>query len=254
MIDKPSDVGAIDLPSEENPLDPEAGSEEGGEEKPSEEGEGKGEGGQAPQPVKIGEKEYTPEQLADLVKKGQDYDSLLPDYTRKSQRLADIDKGQKGEPEPAEEKPPYHDPNWVPKSYKELAEAIKMAEERGEQKAIAHLQKMDANKAEAVKLVDDFVEGVKAKDSEFDDKDFYDFVAKHKLPANSINDLQAAYSVYAEVRTTEAKIPKGEKGRKDFVSKPGGGKGTPYSASDKEIRGSGSVFDAAMDAFHRLKK
>lgn len=225
----------------------------GGE--PSGEGiEDKGEGGEAPQPVKIGEKEYTPEQLAELVKKGQDYDSLLPDYTRKSQRLADIDKGQGGKPKEPEEKPFYEKEGWEPKNYAELQRAIISAREGGKQEALKALQNMEDTRAEAVKQVDDFIVGVREKDGEFDDKDFYDYIARHNLPANSINDLQSAYSAYKEVRVAGAKAPKGDKDRKDSVSGPSGGKGTPYSASNKFIRESGSAFDAAMDAFHKLKK
>ena len=216
--------------------------------------EDKGKGEEASQPVKIGDKEYTPEKLAELVKKSDDYDSLLPDYTRKSQRLADIDKGQEGKPDKLEEKPFYEKEGWVPKDYGELQRAIISARDGGKQEALKALQNLETTRTEAVKQVDDFVTGVKEKDSEFDDNDFYDYIARHNLPANSINYLKAAYSVYKEVRTAEAKAPKGDKVRKDSVSGPSGGKGTPYSASDKFIRGSGSAFDAAMDAFHKLKK
>ena len=237
--------GSLENEKEEN---------EGGE--PSEEGsEGEGEGGQASQPIKIGDKEYTPEQLTEIVKKGQDYDSLLPDYTRKSQKLAEFeDKGQEGKPKQPEEKPFYEKEGWIPKSYPELQKAIISAREGGKQEALKHLEQMEIGKAEAIKQVDDFIGSVKEKDSEFDDKDFYDFVAKHKLPANSINDLKAAYSVYTEVRTGRTKIPKEDKTRNDSVSGPSGGKGTSYTVPYKSIRKSGSVHEAAMDAYDKIKK
>ena len=235
---------------QDNPLDEDTGEE------PSEEGdEDKGEGGETPQTVKVGDKEYTLDQLAELEKKGRDYDALLPDYTRKSQRLADIDKGQEGEQKPPEEKPPYHDPNWVPKSYQELAQAIKMAEERGEKKALEALQSMVTQRAEAKQQVDEFVEKMKAKDSVFDEQDYFDYIARHSLTITSAKDLDAAYSAYKEARDIGGAPQKGApKARKDSVSAPGAGKGTPFAVPDKEIRQSGSIFEAAMDAFHKLKK
>jgi len=51
-------------------------------------------------------------------------DNFLPEFTRKSQRLAELEK-----PAPAPETPksPYADPEYIPQSYEEI---IKAAEER----------------------------------------------------------------------------------------------------------------------------
>lgn len=68
----------------------------------------------APQGVKVGEQEYTSDQLTELVNKGKtvkeweqskpgyNLDSLYADYTRKSQKLAELERNQ-GEPESGSE-------------------------------------------------------------------------------------------------------------------------------------------------------
>ena len=56
-----------------------------------------------PQPIKVGDKEYTPDQLMEIEKKATHYEALLPDYTRKSQRLSELEKqpvDNKPEPPP----------------------------------------------------------------------------------------------------------------------------------------------------------
>lgn len=248
----PEDIDDLDLDSDQdNPLEPEPEGEE-----PSDEGEeGEGEGGQASQTIKVGDKEYTPDQLLEIEKKSRDYDALLPDYTRKSQRLAEIDSKGQEKPEQPEEEPSYYDPNWVPKDYKELAQAIRTAEDRGEKRALAVLQGMETQRAEAKQQVDDFVEKMKDKDSVFDEQDYFDYIARHSLTINSLKDLDSAYSAYKEVRDAGGAPKKGElKVRKDSVSAPGAGKGTLYSVSDQQIRKSGSIYEAAMDAYNKLKK
>ena len=46
-----------------------------------------------PTTVKIGDVEYTPEQLTDFVKKAGQFDQLQPEYTKVTQKLADVKKG-----------------------------------------------------------------------------------------------------------------------------------------------------------------
>jgi len=50
-----------------------------------------GDGAAEPKAIKIGDIELSPEELLAVVKKSRDYDSLLPDYTRKTQRLSQLE-------------------------------------------------------------------------------------------------------------------------------------------------------------------
>jgi len=46
----------------------------------------------APQEIEIEGRKYTVDELKELIQKARNYDHLLPDYTRKSQRLAELEK------------------------------------------------------------------------------------------------------------------------------------------------------------------
>lgn len=43
-------------------------------------------------PIKLGEKEYTPEQLQEAITKAEAYAKLEPEFTRKSQKLSELEK------------------------------------------------------------------------------------------------------------------------------------------------------------------
>src|SRR3990167_2050666 len=173
-----------------------------GDGNPGEEGQGDEGQGESQQSIKIGEQEYTPEQLNEIVKKSTDYDSLLPEFTRRSQRLSELENNNNKPNEPKEEDPPYYDPNWQPKTYAELANAIKMAEDRGETRALQKLQQMESQKTEARQQLDNFISGVKTKDKGFNEDDFYGFATKHKFPISTINDLEAVYSAYSDLQNS----------------------------------------------------
>lgn len=54
--------------------------------------ENQGGGEETPQMIKVGENEYSPEDLQGLVEKANRYDPLEKDYTKKSQRLSQLEK------------------------------------------------------------------------------------------------------------------------------------------------------------------
>ena len=105
--------------SEDNPLEEHPVEQEGGEQSDD---KGKED---ASQPVKIGEKEYTPEQIAEIEKKASGYDTLLPDYTRKSQKLAEFEKGQPEQTSP--EEPFYRKEGWQPNILAQRGDAVLFA-------------------------------------------------------------------------------------------------------------------------------
>ena len=78
--------GSVETGGGDPPADQEPGSVDPGE----------GGGGEpSPQPVKIGDKEYTPEELKGLLEKAGQYDSLQPEYTKVTQKLADVEREEK---------------------------------------------------------------------------------------------------------------------------------------------------------------
>jgi len=64
-------------------------------------------------------------------------DNFLPDYTKKSQTLAEIEKSKQTNQTP--EQKPYQDPNWTPKDWPELIEVAKQ-EIKGDLEAQAKAQ------------------------------------------------------------------------------------------------------------------
>ena len=245
--DQGPDLEEKDTGEEEQPPEPKG--EEGKE--------GTAKGGKPPEE----EEELTPEQIASLRKDAEAYKALLPEFTKKSQRLAEFEKGpQKGaeQPQPKEE-PFYHKKGWVPESYEELQKAIMHAEQAGEMRALEALKRIEGERETAKTQVDEFVKIVKEKDSEFDEDDFFEFADRHQFPIKGIESLYSVYSAYLEVRgagTEGAKRAKENilKRGRDTVSKPGGGKGSPYSMPYSKIRGHGSAFDAVREALDQNKQ
>ena len=255
---KASDFGAIDLDDgqvpPETPADagkPADGGAGDGQPTGGKDGEGKGD---APQTLKIGDKEYTAEQIAELELKASGYAALLPEFTIRSQRLAELEKGHKGEQPKPEDVPFYMKEGWQPQSYEELQKALVLATELGQKRAIAALESMNAKQEEAKEIVDNFVAEVKRSDKAFDEEDFFGYVQRHKIPVKEVEHLASAYSQYKEVRDAKIAAPKAPAKPADGVSAPGGGgKGAGFHVPMSQLRQSGSVFDAAADAIARLK-
>jgi len=210
--------------------------------------------GDAPKSVKIGDKEYTSEQVADLEKKASGYDALLPEFTQKSQKLAEFEKASKPQ---EEDLPSYKREGWEPKTMPELAKAIEEAEERGMSRALGTLEARQAEATKVKQEVDDFVADIKKSDKEFDDQDFFSYAAKHKFPVKTLEDLRAVYSSYDELQkvadNSEEKGRKGKERRRDKVNSSAGGKDEGINFTDIRVQGK-SILDTAMDAFDRLKK
>jgi hypothetical protein len=203
-----------------------------------------------PKTVKVGDKELTLDQIAELEKKSSAYDALLPEFTKKSQALSEFEKAKK----PDEDDVPFYlKKDWEPKTFAELQAALKAARDDGAKGAIDMLEKRQKevqDKVDSVKKsVDDFVADVRIKDKEFDDKDFFRYAAKHKYPIETIDQLRGVYSAYAELQDVASGLPK-EK-RHDRVNKPGSGEPTGPDLSDIRAKG-GSIYDQAMEAFGRV--
>ena len=234
-------------------VDPVEG-EGGAGETPAEPG---GEGTQEETPIKIGDKEYTPKQLTEFIQKSVDYDALLPDYTRKAQALATL-AGGKNLDTPQEDLPSFLKEGWKPKNFSELGSAIKEAVEWGEKRSQKAQETKTLEAAESKKQVDEFVVEVRKSDKEFDDKEFFQYIARHKAVVRTVDDLRSAYSSYSEAnadgklaerRALLNKVKRAE----DSVSKPASGADKlPYDANKIRTDG-GIIVDAAREALSKLK-
>lgn len=217
-----------------------------------------GEGVQAN--VKIGENEYTPEQLTEALKKASDYDNLLPDYTKKAQALAALSGAKPQEGQEDKDLPSFLKKDWKPKTFEELGQAMKEAVELGAKRAEDALKAKETQAIENKQQVDGFVSEIKKIDKDFDEQDFFQYVVRHGFEkrVSNVEDLKPLYSMYAEAnldgklaerRALANKMKRGS----DSVSKPGStGASLPYDANAIRAKG-GNIFDAAREAFEKFK-
>ncbi len=227
--------------------------EDDGGGKPSDKGE---EGAQDSTSVKIGDKEYTPEQLTGYIQKATDYDNLLPDYTKKSQALAALLGGK--QPESQEDLPSFLKEGWKPKNFIELGAALKEAVEWGEKRSAKATETKTQQTKEAKEQTDNFVKEVLKSDKDFDQKEFFQYIVRHKIAVNTLDDLKAVYSTYSEAnadgKMAERRVILGKVKRgKDSVSKPSSeGEKLPYDANALRTKSTGIV-EAAKEALSKLK-
>ena len=195
--------------------------------------------------------EETPEQkrINDLMSMWQKADA----------RADKLEQQIKGQEPSQQEEPSYRKEGWEPQDYGELRKAIITAEERGEKKALEVLEQREQKQQQAKEQIDNFVAETKGTDKEFNETDFFKYTQEHSFKVNTIDELKSVYSAYKEVRNAriqgEQNAAKNiQKRKQDVVSGPKSGEGTPYSVPSDKIRGSGSAYDAVMDAYHKIKK
>lgn len=236
----------------DNPADPPEEDGNGGGTPPD---GGGGEG--APEtPIKIGETEYTPKQLIEYIKKATDYDALLPEFTKKSQALAALTGGKNLDE--SQNLPSFLKPGWKPKDFTELGAALKEAVEWGEKRSQKVTEEKSLQTKETKQQVDDFVGKIKKSDKEFDDQEFFQYIERHKIKVDTLDDLKSVYSAYTEANA-DGKLAKrrvlANKVKKagDSVSKPGSAGGKPsYDANEIRVKSTGIV-EAAKEALSKLK-
>lgn len=234
----------------DNIIDPKTGNDDAGGSPADKGGEG------ALVPVKIGDKEYTTDQLTEYIKKATDYDALLPDYTKKAQALAALTGGKPTESQ--EDLPSFLKDGWKPKDFRELGSALKEAVEWGEKRSQKATEEKSLQSVEAKKAVDAFVEEVRKSDKEFVDTEFFQYIERHKIKVDTVEDLKSVYSVYSEANADgklaeRTALSNKMKRGADSVSKPSsaGGK-LPYDANELRVRSTGIV-EAAKEALSKLK-
>lgn len=166
-------------------------------------------------------------------------ENFLPDYTQKSQKLAEIERGNL----PKEEAPvnPYADPDYVPTTYEEI---IAAAEER----ALARLDARESERTAAQQAAEDAVieqlEAVKKLDANVDENKLFLHATKY-----GFRDLPTAYQNMKDMgqitKTVQKQTIENINKRKDPVSvQPGGNVGTAPDPSG---------FESAVDFMRSLK-
>jgi len=165
-------------------------------------------------------------------------ENFLPEFTRKSQLLAEKDRDPNITTKPTS---PFADPNYVPQSYEELAKAIRestLAELEAKEKAI-----VDERRA-----IEDVVSGqlteLKTLDPNLNENALFLHATKYKFP-----DLKAAYQNMKDMadlaKNVKQATAKDIQKRSDPVSvSPGATGGTPNP----------SQFATAVDYFRAIGK
>jgi len=216
---------------------------------------GNGEGEPKGDLIKIGEKEYTVDQLTKSLENSSKYDELLPEFTKKSQALAALLGGK--DPE-QEDLPSFLKKGWKPGSFTELGEALKEATEWGEKQRQGKIDAQTLKSDEAKKQVDSFVAEIKKSNKDFDDKDFFSYIERHKIGVKTPDDLKSTYSTYLEANAdgkmaVRIALANQKKRASDSVSQPSSEGGTlPYDPNKLRTKRLGIV-DAAKEALSKFK-
>lgn len=186
----------------------------------------------------------------------KEYENLLPEFTRKSQRLAELEtKDIKVPPE----EPKWKKSDYVPETYAEVIEAAKaeaLAELRAEQQRGADEAKATADaEAARVTAVHDEVESqlteIKKTDAKLDEDALFTHANKYNF-----TDLKAAHANMVEMKRialdAEQRTVKNLKNRDiDPISGGGGGETSPDDAYDPVAM---SQYGSANDFLARIKR
>lgn len=177
-------------------------------------------------------------------------DNFLPDYTRKSQRIADIDRGSERKDEnikTPDNGPNWKDPDYVPENYAEVIEIAKA-------EALAEMRAMGENESRRMTAiqsrVDAEVSALKASDPRLDENALFQHANKY-----GFQDLKAAHTNMTDMRKAalevEQRTVKNIKAREaDPVGGGAGGSVTPDEGYDPRAM---SAFGSAADYLARLK-
>lgn len=205
--------------------------------------------------VEIVEKEF---ELPDGRKVSADgleaeYNKLLPEFTRRSQRLAELEKIK---PDPiTQEKAYWENPEWQPKNWQEAAQAGRDATLREIQPILSEVEKDRLQKqvlVQAQEVTNAELAVLKAKDPKINEAELFKHANK------GFRTLEAAYNDLQErkglEKTIEARVLKNMKLREDPVSTSSATTPQDEDPSYEEVSQYRNVRDAAAAAFARIRK
>lgn len=152
-------------------------------------------------------------------------ENFLPEFTRKSQLLADIERGKKDINNPRDDEPAWKKPDYVPKDYGEVIELAK-------QEAIREMQKASTAEQERIasvqKEVDNQLSEIKTIDPKLDENALFVHANKY-----GFRDLKAAHKNMADMKRaivdTEQRTVKNLKTREADPISTGPNSDTPPS-------------------------
>lgn len=181
-----------------------------------------------------------------------EYNKLLPEFTRRSQRLAELEKIKS---EPTVEKASWEDPNWQPKTWQEAVQAGRDAALREVQPILSEVEKEKAQKqvlAQTQEVINTELAVLKAKDSKINETELFKHANK------GFSSLTAAYNNLQErkalIKATEARVLKDAKLREDPIAVSSATSPEDDSISYQDSAKFRNVRDAAAAAFARIRK
>lgn len=178
--------------------------------------------------------------------------NFLPEFTRKSQRLAEYEKGTP--PAPKEDiksnldnKPKWQDPNYIPSSYGEL---IEIAKEEVRNESTKEREAEQARITAVTNEVETQLNDVKKLDPKVDENALFQHANKY-----GFSDLRAAFTnmkdMKAVIVSTEQKTVKNlQKRESDPVSSAAGGSAPGEDGYDPREM---SQFSSAVEFLARIK-
>jgi hypothetical protein len=177
-------------------------------------------------------------------------DNFLPEFTRKSQRLKEIETAPKGDTNKPDKQQgnPWEDPNWQPKDWSEVFAA---ADRRSE--ALKQSQKAaeEAAKGEVEKWVDVQLAEIRKSEPDLNEDLLFAHASKYGFA-----DLKGAYrnmkDLNLAVKSTEKKVVQNMKARAAAASPTGDGTAAGDGMTYEEFQH--SVNESPLDALRRLKK
>lgn len=148
-----------------------------------------------------------------------EYEKLLPDYTIKSQKLAELTKTDSN----INNLPEWKREGYVPKSY---AEIIEIAESQALEKMAKAGQAEEAKRAEIATSIENTVAALKVKDPKLDENALFVHANKY-----GFRDLNMAYENMAEMKrvatVTETRVLQGAAKKIDpIATRAGAGSGS----------------------------
>lgn len=167
-----------------------------------------------------------------------EYEKLLPDYTQKSQKLAELTRTA-----PVENLPEWKREGYVPKSY---AEIIEIAEKQALDRISSEAAAAEKQRAEVNTLIESQLAAIKSKDPKLNEEALFTHATKY-----GFRDLNLAYQNMSEMKTvarvTEERVIQGQKKKVDPIAT-----GTGAGAGSATIRYAPAT--SATDFLARLKK
>lgn len=174
-------------------------------------------------------------------------ENFLPEFTRKSQLLADYEKGKKDINNPPKDEPEWKKPDYVPQNYAEVIEIAK-------REALDDIQKNAKSEADRINAiqtaVDTEIKELKVKDPNLDENAVFAHANKY-----GFTSLKAAHSNMSDMKKValeaEQRTVKNLKTREaDPIAVAPGGDVAPDDGYDPSEMGK---FESASDFFKSIK-